>query len=216
MERTHLCNFIRGYYEDKFCEIILNLGQWFRRCHLKDFSSGALAALLFSGVEPFVQFWKRASWGTFMWSYIKFGPVVQEMSFKRFLIWSSGGPPVQWSRAIMQFWKRASWGTFMWSYMKFGPVVQEEMPFKEKVYRRTDKDRSQYLTLSLPKQWWARKRIHYSCEGRIEKSVPRGHRLSSLCKPRAAKRWPQNRFFYPTLTLLIDSYNPIAGGKVRY
>ena len=29
-------------------------------------------------------------------SVIEFGPVVQ-MSFKRFLIWSSGGPPVQWS-----------------------------------------------------------------------------------------------------------------------
>ena len=26
-----------------------------------------------------------------------FEPVVQEMSFKRFLIWSSGDPPVQWS-----------------------------------------------------------------------------------------------------------------------
>ena len=34
----------------QFCEIILNLGQWFwRRCLLKDFLSGALAALLFSG-----------------------------------------------------------------------------------------------------------------------------------------------------------------------
>ena len=34
-------------------------------------------------------------------NYFKFGPVVQEdMSFKRFLIWSSGGPPVQWSRTI--------------------------------------------------------------------------------------------------------------------
>ena len=31
------------------CEIILNLGQWFRRC-LKDFLSGALTA------EPFMQF----------------------------------------------------------------------------------------------------------------------------------------------------------------
>ena len=38
---------------------------------------------MFSGVEPFMQFWKRASWETFMWSYIKFGPVVwEEMSFK--------------------------------------------------------------------------------------------------------------------------------------
>ena len=46
-ERNHLCNFGRGYQEEQFCEIILNLGQWFRCC-LKDFLSGALAALLFS------------------------------------------------------------------------------------------------------------------------------------------------------------------------
>ena len=52
----YLCNFCRGYYEEQFCEIILNLGQWFRRrCHLKDLC-GVLAALLFSGAEPFVQF----------------------------------------------------------------------------------------------------------------------------------------------------------------
>ena len=29
-----------------------------------------------------MQFCKRASWGTFMLSYVKFGPVVQEMLFK--------------------------------------------------------------------------------------------------------------------------------------
>ena len=39
-------------------------------------------ALLFSGVEPYMQFWKGASWGTFMCSYLKFGPVVLEMLFK--------------------------------------------------------------------------------------------------------------------------------------
>ena len=33
--------------------------------------------------------------------YFEFGPVVQEeMSFKRFHIWSSGSPPVQWSKTI--------------------------------------------------------------------------------------------------------------------
>ena len=33
-----------------------NMGQWFRkRCRLKDYSSGALAALLFIGVEPLKQ-----------------------------------------------------------------------------------------------------------------------------------------------------------------
>ena len=55
-ERNHLCNFGRRYYEEQFYKIILNLGQWFRRCPLKDFLSGALVALLFGGAEPFMQF----------------------------------------------------------------------------------------------------------------------------------------------------------------
>ena len=51
---NHLCNVGRGYYEEQFCEIILNLDQWFRRrCLLKDFLSGALATLLCSGAEQF-------------------------------------------------------------------------------------------------------------------------------------------------------------------
>ena len=32
VEHNHLCNFGRGYYEEQLCEIILNLGQWFRIC----------------------------------------------------------------------------------------------------------------------------------------------------------------------------------------
>ena len=47
VELKHLCNFGRGYYEEQFCEIILNFGQWFRRCCLKKILSGALAALVF-------------------------------------------------------------------------------------------------------------------------------------------------------------------------
>ena len=45
----------------------------------------------------------------------------------------------------------------------------------------------------------SKKRIHYSCEGRIEKSVPRDHRLSSLGKPRDAKRRSSGQIFlsYP-------------------
>ena len=31
VEWNHLCNFDRGYYEEQFCEIILNLEQWLRR-----------------------------------------------------------------------------------------------------------------------------------------------------------------------------------------
>ena len=51
-----MCNFGRGYHEEQFCEIILNLDLCFRRCHLKDFLSGALATLVFSGAEPFMHF----------------------------------------------------------------------------------------------------------------------------------------------------------------
>ena len=47
--------------------------------------------------------------------------------------------------------------------------------------------------------WRARKRIHYLCEGRIEKSVPQDHRLSSLGKPRDAKQQSSGWMFlsYP-------------------
>ena len=49
----------------------------------------------------FAIFWKRVSRGTILWNYFEVGPVVQEeMSFERFLIWSSCGPPVQWSGTI--------------------------------------------------------------------------------------------------------------------
>ena len=51
-EQNRLCNFGRGHYEEQFCEFILNFGQCFRGCRLKDFLSGALAALLL----PFMQF----------------------------------------------------------------------------------------------------------------------------------------------------------------
>ena len=38
-----MCNYSRGYPDEKFCEIVLNLDQWFNsRCRLKDFLSGAL------------------------------------------------------------------------------------------------------------------------------------------------------------------------------
>ena len=37
--------------------------------------------------------------------FFEFGPVTQEMSFKRFIIWSSGSPPVWWSGTIYALWK---------------------------------------------------------------------------------------------------------------
>ena len=57
-ERNHLCNIGQGHYQEHFCEVVLNLDQWFsRRCHFKIFLSRALVAILFGGVESFVQYW---------------------------------------------------------------------------------------------------------------------------------------------------------------
>ena len=53
-ECNHSCNINRGYHEEQFCKIILNLDLWFRRRY---YFSKALVAHLFSRVEPFVQFW---------------------------------------------------------------------------------------------------------------------------------------------------------------
>ena len=91
---------------------------------------------LISGVEPLVNFGRVHHGEQFCEIIFEFGSVVQEnMSFKRFLIWSSVSPPVWSSRTIfMQFWKRASFGIFMWSYMEFWPVVQKEMSFKDISY----------------------------------------------------------------------------------
>ena len=131
MERNHLWNFGRVHHEEQFCEIILNLGQWFSRCCLKNFLSGALAVLLFGAAELFMHFWKSASWRTFMWSYMKFGLVVQEeMSFKDISYLELWQPlsSVDWNH--FHYWKKAPWGTIPWNYFEFGPVAQEEMPFK--------------------------------------------------------------------------------------
>ena len=52
VEPNHLCNFGRGYHDEQFCEIILNLDQCFRsRSCLKIF-------LIWSSGSPFVQ-WSR-------------------------------------------------------------------------------------------------------------------------------------------------------------
>ena len=60
-ERNHLSNFGKGLYEEQFCEIILNLDQWLRRCCLKIFLiwssggplvqlSGTICAILVEGI----------------------------------------------------------------------------------------------------------------------------------------------------------------------
>ena len=45
VECNYLSNFGKGFYEEQICEIILNMGQWFRR----NFLSGTLMALLCGG-----------------------------------------------------------------------------------------------------------------------------------------------------------------------
>ena len=47
-ERSRLGNYDERHCEENFCEIILNLDQWFRRtCCLKYFLSRALAVMLY-------------------------------------------------------------------------------------------------------------------------------------------------------------------------
>ena len=78
-----MCNSGRGYYEEQFCEIILNLDPWFRRCLLKIFliwSSGGpfiqrsrtICAILVEGIKR----------NNSVKQFFEFGPVTQEMSFK--------------------------------------------------------------------------------------------------------------------------------------
>ena len=59
--------------------------------------------------------------------------MVQEISFKRFLIWSSGDPPVQWSGTIYAILKEGIMGNIYVKLYKIGQVVQEM--FKEKSLR---------------------------------------------------------------------------------
>ena len=54
------------------------------------------------------------------------------MSFKRFLICSSGHPPVQRSETIYEILKEGSMGIIQ--VMKCGPVVQEKMLFHDISY----------------------------------------------------------------------------------
>ena len=67
VERIYLCNLVRGHYEEHFCEIILDFGQWLNRrntntnidilCHLKIFLFSALMAIWFTGAERPMLFW---------------------------------------------------------------------------------------------------------------------------------------------------------------
>ena len=49
--------------------------------------------------------------------------------------------------------------------------------------------------------------MHYSCKGRIEKSIPQDHRLSSLGKPRDAKWRFSGRIFLSKIVSMIRKYH---------
>ena len=58
-----------------------------------------------------MQFCYGVSRGTILRNHSEFGPVVEEeMSFKIFLIWSSGSPCVRWSRTICAILKEGIMG----------------------------------------------------------------------------------------------------------
>ena len=56
------------------------------------------------------------------------------MSFERFLIWSSGGPPVRWSGTIYGILKEGIMGNIHVKLYRFGPVVREGMSLKDISY----------------------------------------------------------------------------------
>ena len=60
------------------------------------------------------------------------------------------------------------------------------------------------LNINKKKQWCARKRIHYSYEGRYPSlGITVCHHSASLVMPNCD---PRDGFFYPTLTLVMDYY----------
>ena len=64
------------------------------------FLSGALAAFCSAEHNHLCYFGRGYQEEQFCDFFFEFGSMVQEMSFKRFLIWSSTEPPVQWSGTI--------------------------------------------------------------------------------------------------------------------
>ena len=100
VERNKLCNFGGSRHEEQFCEIILNLYQWFRRrCRLKIFP-------IWSSGSPFVQLigtiCVRGHYEE------QFCEIILNLDqwirrrclLKIFIIWSSDGSFVQRSRTV--------------------------------------------------------------------------------------------------------------------
>ena len=65
-EMHHMCKIGRGHYEEHFCEILLNLDQWFKsKCRLKIFLikssgspfdswNGTVCAILVEGIMRYI------------------------------------------------------------------------------------------------------------------------------------------------------------------
>ena len=85
--------------------------------------------MLFKGISD-LEVWQpfcsaeRNNLCNFVQFYFEFGSVVQvEMSFKRFLIWSDGGPPAQWSGTSNAISKEGIMGYEIWTSGSRGDVV---------------------------------------------------------------------------------------------
>ena len=77
----------RRHHEERFCQIILNLDEWFRkRWRLKIFLFRALVAILFSGAEALEQFGSGYHEEQFCESILNLGQWFRRCHFKTFLI----------------------------------------------------------------------------------------------------------------------------------
>ena len=92
VEWNHLCNFDRMHHNEQFCEIILNLDQWFRkRFRFKIFLIWSSGDPYFSGAEPFLQSGRRHHEEQFCEIILNKDQWFRRCRLKIFLIWSSGG-----------------------------------------------------------------------------------------------------------------------------
>ena len=95
-EQNHLCNFGRGFYEEQFCGIILNLDQWFKRCHLKIFVYQELWQPFCSAEwNHLCNFGRRHHEEEFCEIILNLDQWFKRSPLNVFLIWSSGGRFVQ-------------------------------------------------------------------------------------------------------------------------
>ena len=104
--------FGRRHHEEHFCEIILNLDQWFsRRCFFNDISYLDLWRPICSAEQNHLcNFGKGHYEEQFCEIILNLDKCFRRCHFKIFLIWSSGSPPVRWSRTICAILKEGFMG----------------------------------------------------------------------------------------------------------